>query len=51
MLNPNFIHLFSECKAIVPGAVKVLVAAGAVLQLVAVARANGKLLRYTAGEG
>lgn len=50
MLNANFIHLFSERKAIVPRAVKVLVAAGSILQLVAVTRANGKLLGYAAGE-
>lgn len=50
MLNANFIRLFSERKAIVPGAVEVLVAACAILQLVAVAGANGELLGYTAGE-
>lgn len=51
MLNANLIRLFAERKAIVPGAVEVLVAARSVLQLVAVARANGELLGYTAGEG
>lgn len=50
MLNANFIRLFTEREAIVPGAVEVLVTACAVLQLIAVTRANGKLLGYTVGK-
>lgn len=50
MLNANFIRLFSEREAIVPGAVEVLETACAVLQLIAVTRANGKLLGYTVGK-
>lgn len=50
MLNADFIRLLSECEAVVPRAVEVLVAACAVLQLVAVARADGELLGHAARE-